>query len=102
MCFNRLSTTHTLRVNDRRYEVAVDYEDTPLLYVLRNDLGLKGTRFGCGEGNCGACTVLIDGRRPRFWFHTRIPHRRVKSAMYLDRRSAPQGEVKCSSVCARR
>jgi len=48
MCFNRLSTTHTLRVNDRRYEVAVDYEDTPLLYVLRNDLGLKGTRFGCG------------------------------------------------------
>jgi nicotinate dehydrogenase subunit A len=60
-----MSTTHTLRVNDRRCEVAVDYEDTPLLYVLRNDLGLKGTRFGCGEGNCGACTVLIDGRAQR-------------------------------------
>ena len=36
--------------------------DTPLLYVLRNDLGLMGTRFGCGSGQCGACFVLIDGR----------------------------------------
>ncbi|HXZ54241.1 MAG TPA: (2Fe-2S)-binding protein [Burkholderiales bacterium] len=35
--------------------------DTPLLYVLRNDLGLTGTRFGCGSGQCGACFVLIDG-----------------------------------------
>jgi nicotinate dehydrogenase subunit A len=35
--------------------------DTPLLYALRNDLGLKGTRFGCGSGQCGACIVLIDG-----------------------------------------
>ncbi|MFN2644273.1 MAG: (2Fe-2S)-binding protein [Burkholderiales bacterium] len=36
--------------------------DTPLLYVLRNDLGLFGSRFGCGSGLCGACYVLIDGR----------------------------------------
>jgi nicotinate dehydrogenase subunit A len=36
--------------------------ETPLLYVLRNDLGLLGTRFGCGSGQCGACFVLIDGR----------------------------------------
>ncbi len=36
--------------------------DTPLLYVLRNDLGLKGSRFGCGAGQCGACFVLVDGR----------------------------------------
>src|SRR5712692_10119234 len=35
--------------------------DTPLLYALRNDLGLKGTRFGCGSGQCGACFVLVDG-----------------------------------------
>ena len=35
--------------------------DTPLLYALRNDLGLKGTRFGCGSGQCGACFVLING-----------------------------------------
>ena len=35
---------------------------TPLVYVLRNDLGLKGTRFGCGTGHCGACTVVMDGR----------------------------------------
>ena len=36
--------------------------DTPLLYVLRNDLGLTGTRFGCGSGQCGACFVLVDGK----------------------------------------
>jgi nicotinate dehydrogenase subunit A len=36
--------------------------DTPLLHVLRNDLGLVGTRFGCGEGQCGACHVLLEGR----------------------------------------
>lgn len=38
------------------------HPDTPLLYVLRNQLGLAGTRFGCGSGQCGACYVLIDGR----------------------------------------
>ena len=37
-------------------------DDTPLLYVLRNELGLVGTRFGCGTGQCGACFVLVDGR----------------------------------------
>ncbi len=37
-------------------------DDAPLLHVLRNELGLVGTRFGCGEGQCGACHVLLDGR----------------------------------------
>lgn len=50
----------TLTVNDRSVEVRSDPE-TPLLYALRNELGLKGSRFGCGDGLCGACTVLIDG-----------------------------------------
>ncbi|MBX2838471.1 MAG: 2Fe-2S iron-sulfur cluster binding domain-containing protein [Gammaproteobacteria bacterium] len=40
-------------------------EQTPLLYVLRNELNLKGTRFGCGEGHCGACMVLVDDRLTR-------------------------------------
>jgi aerobic-type carbon monoxide dehydrogenase small subunit (CoxS/CutS family) len=47
-------------VNDRDVQVRAP-EDTSLLTALRQDLGLKGTRIGCGEGNCGACTVLIDG-----------------------------------------
>ena len=48
-----------LSVNGVRREVTAD-PDTPLLYILRNDLGLKGTMFGCGNGLCGACFVLID------------------------------------------
>jgi nicotinate dehydrogenase subunit A len=50
-----------LEVNGLARSVEVS-PDTPLLYVLRNDLGLVGTRFGCGSGQCGACFVLIDGR----------------------------------------
>jgi len=52
--------TFKLRVNGREHEVRAE-PNTPLLYVLRNDLKLKGTRFGCGEGHCGACNVLFDG-----------------------------------------
>ena len=53
--------TITLLVNGRTREVGADPE-TPLLYALRNDLGLVGTRYGCGLGQCGACTVIIDGK----------------------------------------
>ena len=54
----------TLRVNGERHVLDVD-PAVPLLYVLRNDLGLRGPRFGCGLGQCGACTVLVDGRAVR-------------------------------------
>ena len=50
-----------LNVNGETHVVEAP-ADTPLLYVLRNDLQLKGTRFGCGTGECGACFVLIDGQ----------------------------------------
>ena len=54
----------TLRVNGRAQTVDVE-PSTPLLYVLRNDLGLQGPRFGCGLGQCGACTVIINGTAVR-------------------------------------
>jgi len=50
----------TLHVNGKTHALDID-PSTRLLYVLRNDLGLQGPRFGCGLGQCGACTVLIDG-----------------------------------------
>src|SRR5437660_10497441 len=49
-----------LEVNGKRYPVNYP-ADTPLLYVLRDELGLTGSKYGCGEGQCGACTVLIGG-----------------------------------------
>jgi nicotinate dehydrogenase subunit A len=50
----------TLKVNGKVHTVDVQ-ASTPLLYILRNDLGLQGPRFGCGLGQCGACTVLVNG-----------------------------------------
>src|SRR5260370_42220257 len=60
-----MGTTHSLIVNQQPCSVTVDHYETPLLYVLRDDLGLKGTRFGFGSGDCRACTVLVDGHAQR-------------------------------------
>ena len=54
-----------LNVNGKPVSVQVDDPDMPLLYALRNDLGLHGPRFGCGLGQCGSCTVHIDGKAMR-------------------------------------
>ena len=54
----------TLHVNGKDHAVQVDPQ-TPLLYVLNDELGLRGPHFGCGLGQCGACTVLLDGRAIR-------------------------------------
>ena len=54
----------TLRVNGKSHTVDID-PATPLLYILRNDLDLRGPRFGCGLGQCGACTVIVNGTATR-------------------------------------
>ena len=54
----------TLKVNGRMHTLDVD-PSTPLLYILRNDLGLQGPHFGCGLGQCGLCTVIINGAATR-------------------------------------
>ena len=57
--------TLALRVNGASREVESSDPNVPLLYVLRDDLGLTGTKFGCGLAQCGACTVLVGGRAVR-------------------------------------
>ena len=58
-------STFELKVNGTASKVEVRDPDEPLLYVLRNRLGLTGAKFGCGLGQCGACTVLVDGEPTR-------------------------------------
>jgi aerobic-type carbon monoxide dehydrogenase small subunit (CoxS/CutS family) len=57
--------TMRLLVNGDTHTVDVEDGSTPLLYILRNDLGLEGPRFGCGLGQCGACTVIVRGEAVR-------------------------------------
>ena len=60
-----MAATYTLRVNGRSHTVRVDDPEMPLLYALRNNLDLHGPRFGCGLGQCGACTVHLEGKPVR-------------------------------------
>jgi nicotinate dehydrogenase subunit A len=60
-----MASSRQLTVNGQRVSVSVDDPETPLLYVLRDNLELHGPRFGCGLGQCGACTVHIDGKAVR-------------------------------------
>ena len=59
-----MAATIQLEINGKQYSAHYPPE-TPLLYVLRDELGLTGTKYGCGEGMCGACTVLLDGTARR-------------------------------------
>jgi aerobic-type carbon monoxide dehydrogenase small subunit (CoxS/CutS family) len=80
----------TLTINGRQHEVDAD-PDTPLLYVLRDDLQLNGAKFGCGFGQCGACTVMVDGKAI-FSCVTPIallPARQIKTIEGLGTESAP-------------
>jgi nicotinate dehydrogenase subunit A len=60
-----MAKTISFQLNGKPARVRVDDPEMPLLYALRDDLGLRGPRFGCGLGQCGACTVNIDGTAVR-------------------------------------
>ena len=60
-----MTQTFNLIVNGQAHAIAVDDPDMPLLYALRDELGFNNPRFGCGLGQCGACTVLVDGQPTR-------------------------------------
>jgi len=60
-----MAVSKALTVNNQRVDISIDDPEMPLLYALRENLGLHGPRFGCGLGQCGACTVHIDGKAVR-------------------------------------
>ena len=73
----------TLIVNGVRREVQAP-DDTPLLYVLRNDLQLIGPQFGCGLAQCGACSVLVDGKEQDLGLKRDLRHGDVPLAVHVD------------------
>jgi aerobic-type carbon monoxide dehydrogenase small subunit (CoxS/CutS family) len=79
----------TLKVNGSTHMVDVD-PSTPLLYILRNDLGLQGPRFGCGLGQCGLCTVIVNGQAIRSCI---TPVSAVKSEITTLEGLASQGKL---------
>ena len=95
-----------IKVNGAMHSVPAE-PDTPLLYVLRNDLGLNGAKFGCGLAQCGACTVLVDGKpvrscvdadrhaRPIRDHHARGPRHDRASRIRCRRRSWTEQAAQC-------
>ena len=79
----------TLKVNGKPHTLDVD-SATPLLYILRNDIGLRGPRFGCGLGQCGSCTVIINGVATRSCI---TPVSSVKSEVTTLERIAKEGKL---------
>jgi nicotinate dehydrogenase subunit A len=57
----------SLNVDGKAYTIEIDDPEMPLLYALRDELGFYNPRFGCGLGQCGACTVHVDGQAVRSW-----------------------------------
>src|ERR1044071_60823 len=89
----------TLTVNGTRREVQVA-ADTPLLYVLRNDLELSGPQFGCGLSQCGACSVLVDGKEARSCVLpiSRVANKEVTTLEGLPERWAKQRSLPASEA----
>jgi nicotinate dehydrogenase subunit A len=81
--------SYRLRINGKEVEVESWDADEPLLYVLRNALGLQGAKFGCGLGQCGSCTVLIDGEAARSCL-TRVADAAGKSVTTIEGLGTPE------------
>lgn len=81
-----------IRVNQTMRDVPPDWRDETLLVVLREALGLTGTKFGCGVGQCGACTVLVDGR-PRRSCLTPVGAVAASEVQTIEGLAAPDGSL---------
>lgn len=96
----RAASAYTLRVNGRQHVVTGE-GNTPLIYFLRNDLALNSPKSGCGLGECGACTVLIDGEAVRSCaWPLRLAQDR--DIVTLEGLAAPMRRTCCSRLSSRR
>ena len=82
--------TKSLNVNGKRVSITIDDPDMPLLYALRDNLSLRGPRFGCGLAQCGSCTVHVDGRAVRSCVTPLSSIRAAQKVVTLEGLGSPQ------------
>jgi nicotinate dehydrogenase subunit A len=90
-----MGKSKSLNVNGKRVSVAYDDPQMPLLYALRDDLHLHGPRFGCGLGQCGACTVHIDGAAVRSCITPISTVEAGQKIVTLEGLGTPQNRIRC-------
>ena len=96
-----MPTSVSLDINDRAVTIIVDDPGMPLLYALRDNLELKGPRFGCGLGQCGACAVLLDGE-PALSCKTSLSAAANRKVVTLEGLGSPENSLRLSASLHRR
>ena len=96
-----MAERRTLNVNGRSRTITVDDPDMPLLYALRENLGLNGPLFGCGLAQCGACTVHVDGKAVRSCVHPLSKVGPAQKVVTIEGSRQGNGCIRCSAPSSR-
>ena len=96
-----MSQSKSLNVNGKAVQITIDDPDMPLLYALRDNLALHGPRFGCGLGQCGACTVHVDGKAVRSCLTPLSTLYAAQKVVTLEGLGTATSRIRCSGPSSR-